>query len=443
MIVIKPHIGVLVWSWLSYMNPHRLTWGATYDFQFAQIVALVTMGAWLVSREPKRVPLTPITVLLFLFAAWMCVTTAFALAPDPAFEKWKLVMKILLITIITLPLMQTRERLNALIWVIVLSVSFYGLKGGIFVILTGGHYTVWGPPESFLEANNSLGLALTMILPLMRYLQMQSQSLLIRSAWTVGMALCALSVLSTYSRGAVLAISAMLFFLWLKSSKKLIIGAVGMVAIVGALSFMPEAWYDRVKSIQDYESDNSAMSRIKMWRYGFNVATERPFVGGGFGVFPETSLYPRFGLSVCASGQEITADCVLAGVNSHSIYFETLGEHGFVGLVLFLMIGFVAFRTGTWVILRVRDRPDLKWSRDLAGMSQVALVGFAIGGLFVNRAYFDLYYHLLAIIVLNGVIVAKTLETAAPSEERQVPAERPLGAGPLPSRPPATPSRHL
>src|SRR5690348_5805230 len=138
-ILFKPYIGVLVWSWLSYMNPHRLTYGFAYDFPFAYIVALVTMAGAVFAGQLRRVP----------FIAWMAVTTAFALYPAEALVQLERVAKIQLMTFVTIMLMYTRQRLQALVWVIVLSLGWFGVKGGIFTILTAGEYRVWGPPGSY------------------------------------------------------------------------------------------------------------------------------------------------------------------------------------------------------------------------------------------------------------------------------------------------------
>ena len=89
--------------------------------------------------------------------------------------------------------------------------------------------------------------------------------------------------------------------------------------------------------------------------------------------------------------------------DAHSIYFEVLGEHGFVGLVLFLLLGFFAWRTCSLVAKQARPHPDGQWMADLASMLQVSLVGYATSGAFLGLAYFDLYYHLIALVVLVKV----------------------------------------
>ncbi|MFN3920398.1 MAG: hypothetical protein ACK4JF_08970, partial [Methylohalobius sp.] len=108
----------------------------------------------------------------------------------------------------------------------------------------------------------------------------------------------------------------------------------------------------------------------------------------------------------------------------HSIYFEVLGEHGFVGLALFLAIGYSAWRSCKWVMQQTKARGDLRWLYDLASMLQVSLVGYFAAGAFLGLAYFDLYYNLLALIVLAKIIAAKALQ--------EKPTEQPVSAKPVP-----------
>ena len=90
----RPWVGILVWSWLGYMNPHRQTWGFAYDFPFAMIVGVVTILSFLFSQEKKEMPWTRETVLLLFFIAWMFITTFFAFYPEQADAQWNKVWKI-------------------------------------------------------------------------------------------------------------------------------------------------------------------------------------------------------------------------------------------------------------------------------------------------------------------------------------------------------------
>lgn len=396
----RPWIGILVWAWISYMNPHRFTFDFAYNYPFAQVVAIATLAGLLMSSEPKRFPWTPTTVIWLMFVVWMNVTTLFALNPEGAVPEWERAMKVQLMTIATVLLITTRQRLYFLVWAIVLSLGFFGAKGGVFSLMTGGQYLIMGPPYSFISENNTLGLALIMVLPLMRYLFSETPNRLVRVGLLGLMVLTALSIATSYSRGAFLAACAMVLLLWLKGPHKVRTAAALLLLIPAILAFMPEKWYERMQTIQTFEQDVSAMGRINAWGFALNLALDRPLVGGGYLAFTP-ALFEQY-----APQPDDFHD-------AHSIYFEVLGEHGFVGLALFLALLFATFRLAGRIVRETKARPDLSWAKNLAAMVQASVVGYAVGGAFLGLAYFDLYYHLVALAVLLNRHVAETSSTPA------------------------------
>lgn len=403
-ILFRPYVGVLVWTWLSLMNPHRLAWGFAKDFPFAKLVAGTTLFSVVVAPEKKRLPLCRETVVLLIWIAWMFTTTVFALEPDLAWAQWAKVSKILLVVSVTMLLLTSRERIESFVWMIVISIGFYGVKGGVFTVLTGGGHHVLGPEESFIGDNNHLGLALVMVIPLMRYLQQVSERRWLRMALLASMILTAIAVLGTQSRGAFLGLAAMLLFLAIRGRHKLMLGALAIVMIPIALLIMPPAWFERMESIRDYRQDTSAMGRINSWSFAFNLASDRPLLGGGFDCFT-----PRW-FNIYAPDPTDFHD-------AHSIYFEVLGEHGFIGLFVFLSLGFLVWRTCSGTISRAEFIPDGEWMSDLARMLQIGLFGYAVSGAFVGLAYFDLYYNFVAIAVAT-----KLMLHAADLEPSRLPA---------------------
>ncbi|HZR01816.1 MAG TPA: putative O-glycosylation ligase, exosortase A system-associated [Burkholderiales bacterium] len=387
----RPYVGVLVWTWLAFMNPHRLTWSFAYYMPFALVVALATLCGLFFSRAPKKVPWTRETVLLLVFVAWMTITTIFAVYPTLAWPQLDKVAKIILMVYVTMILMQTRERINQLMWVIALSLAFYGVKGGIFTIVHGGIYHVRGPAGSFIGGDNEMGLALVMAVPLLRYLQLTTQRVWLKHLLTAAMVLTALAAIGSQSRGAFLGIVAMGTFFWLKSRAKLFSAILAVVAIVSVFAIMPEQWFERMRTIETYESDDSAAGRINAWKMAINLAKSRP-LGGGFDAF-QPEMFAMY-----APEPDNVHD-------AHSIYFETLGEHGFVGLALFLAIALLTWRTASSIIKKTRGDPERRWGADLAAMVQVSLIGYASAGAFLGLAYFDLYYTLVAVIILCKTVL--------------------------------------
>jgi probable O-glycosylation ligase (exosortase A-associated) len=207
-----------------------------------------------------------------------------------------------------------------------------------------------------------------------------------------------LSILGSYSRGAFLGLAAVSIYLVYKSRQRWTLLPILLALGAVSLAFLPKQWFERVETIQTYEEDASAMGRINSWYFAFNLAKDRPLVGGGYDSFTP-NLFERY-----APDPEDFHD-------AHSIYFEVLGEQGFIGLALFLTLGWLAFRQGNRIRKLCKDRHELHWAFDLASMVQVCLVGYAVAGAFVGLAYFDLYYHLLAMLVITQVLVNRTLKS--------------------------------
>lgn len=379
------------------MNPHRLAWGEAYNYPVAAAVGGVTLVGLLFYKQRKSIPWNPVTITLVLFIAWMSLTTLVALVPMDAELKWMRTMKILLMTLVTLMLMQTRTRITWLIAIIAASLSFYGIKGGIFSILLGGNYKVYGPPETFIADNNTLALALVMIIPFLRYLQMATDRMWLKLVLGVVMLLDIFSVIASYSRGAFLAISAMLLLMFLKSQRKFATLLFFLLMTPVVLSVIPDEWYARMDTLGAYQQDRSAQGRLNAWSFAFNLAKDRPLVGGGFETF-SADLFKRY-----APDPDFYQ-------GPHSIYFEVLGEQGFVGLLLFVLLGVLAYRSGVWTARNTRGDPSMKWASDLSNMMCVSLVGYAVGGAFLGLAYFDLYYHIVAILVLTRYMVEKQIQ---------------------------------
>jgi len=397
----RPHIGVLVWTWLGLMNPHKLAYTFAPTMPFALIVAVVTLISLFVSREPKKIPWTRESVTILVLLAWMTVTTIFSVYPDLAWFKWQQVVKIQLMIFVSLILMQSKERLNQLIWVIAMSLAFYGVKGGIFTIVTGGAFHVKGPEGTFIGGDNEMGMALIMTIPLLRYLQLTTRRVWINQGLIVVMILCALAAVGSQSRGALVGIVAMGTFLWLKSRNKIVTALLGAIVVFLVYTVMPDQWFARMNTINIYEQDASVKGRINAWTMAFNLAKDRPF-GAGFDSFRE------YMFSLYAPNPGDVHD-------SHSIYFQMLGHHGFVGLALFLLLGVMTWLTASWVIRHGRRFPEHRWAADLAAMVQVSLLGYATAGAFLGIAYFDLYYALITVVVLSKIVLIS--EKSAPKAE--------------------------
>ncbi|MEW6513519.1 MAG: putative O-glycosylation ligase, exosortase A system-associated [Pseudomonadota bacterium] len=393
----NPFIGLLMWVWLGIMNPHRLTWGFAYDLPFAQIVAITTLLAIVINaKKLYRFPLDRVTVMLILFVIWIGVSPLFSFHPDKELYFWLRAFKIQLMVLVAMLLVGNRDQLHKMVWVLALSIGFFGIKGGLFTIATAGNHRVWGPEGSFIFDNNTLALAIIMGVPLFRYLQLNSENPWVKRACLAAMALCIVSAIGSQSRGAFLALAAMGIFLTMKSRQKGLIALLALAALPIAWFLMPESWTARMSTIQTYDQDASAMGRINAWWTAWNLAVDRFPIGGGFAMY-EPDVFMRYAPN---------PDNILV---AHSIYFQILGEHGFMGLFLFLTVFGLTWINGSWVLRSTKGKAELTWAHDLAAMCQVSLVGYAVGGAFLSLTYFDLPYYIVVILIVLRVLVRQEL----------------------------------
>src|SRR3984893_19128286 len=329
---VSPFYGVLAWYVFSLGNFHTVTWGLLSNLYYAWIISIVTCISWLCSRaDPKRLPLTPLVVLTLLFALWMTITSLFALAPgDEGWREWTRDTKVLFMCLVGYALTTTRERVNQLIWVFLLAIGVWGVKGAILGSLRG-FTMIHGPDGGMNAPNNEFGVSLIMILPLVFYQwQLATNRHLRLGLMVMGFLMC-LAVILTYSRGALLGVSAMAAVLWLKSRAKIAAGFLIVTVALFVYGFAPQQWFDRMDKIQHYEGEAEGEGRIWIWNVSLKIAEAHPLFGGGFRV----THWPDAINSVLV---HTDLPRMTRPKAAHSIYFDVLSEHGWVGLALFLMI---------------------------------------------------------------------------------------------------------
>lgn len=382
----KPYVGILLWSWLGYMNPHKLAYGFSYSMPFSQITAILTIGIFVFSKEKEKVQLIPVIVVWITFVLFCGLTTLGAYYPEEAFLKYKDFLKVQLMTFMTMTLIVSYSQLRQLIWVIVLSLGYFSVKGGIFTIMTLGSFRVWGPPGTFIEDNNALAVAILMAISLMFFLYETSKNKVIKIGLLIAVVLSLFTVFGSQSRGALLAISAVGLMYWWQSKRKVFSGVLILIFSIAILNFMPESWFSRMETINTYDQDKSAMGRLNAWEYAFNSANQN-FLGMGFDNWSfETFLMYAPDASYWQS--------------AHSIYFSILGDHGWVGLILYLTIWFLLFKKVNTIIKDTKYNSDFHEYFVLASMLKVGLIAYMVGGAFLSIAYFDLPWCFIAITIL-------------------------------------------
>ncbi len=399
-IAVSPFTGLLVYSWLAYMRPQDMAWGVTKELPLSEWVAIALAVGLVVSIGRERLlAVRPQTVLLVLLAAWISVTVVTAAVPEMSAEVYGHYWKAVAVALVTTGLVRSRRRLRILLLLVAFSIGFLGVKHGVFGLVRGGVRFDHGP-GGLMKDNNSFALGLNMALPLLVAIATTDRQRWIRLAAAGTALLSLLTIFFTFSRGGLLTLAVVGALLVWRTRQRavaaalLLLGCAGFAVLTRAE--LKDEYFDRAETITAYEEDASARGRMDAWVTSWRVFRDYPV----FGVGPNNLavVYERYS----PNPERFRV--------SHNAYLQLLSEAGLPGLLLFL----TALGTALWRLDRLRrragDRRD-PWVETHAHMLQIALVAYATGSMFLNMAYFELFYHLV------GITVSLELAAAAPAGE--------------------------
>ena len=233
-----------------------------------------------------------------------------------------------------------------------------------------------------------------MLFPLVLVLRRHSvliPSAKLRNALYIGfMVIGAFGAIGTYARTAIVGAGVMVAGLLLQSRRKVSF-LILMVPIALALSvFLTARWTDRIVTIENPVADASAGTRLVIWQWTLDYVDKHP-LGGGFYVHSTSEI------AVPIPGQE--QPMIEHGRAPHSVYFEVLGEHGWIGLALFLSLSLTSVLTLMRTSRRCRDRVELAWCRELARATQVSIVTILACGAFIGISYQPTLWYLFALSI--------------------------------------------
>jgi putative inorganic carbon (HCO3(-)) transporter len=390
---IRPFYGVLLWIVVAFLNPQSFTWSSFEAFPWAAAVAVPTMlGMVAFDHNFGRLRSRHFLLMVALWI-WFTITTVVS-TNTPEFvhhavetwQRWNLVSKMLLMSACAIPIVSSFERLRYLVLTIAGCFGLYVLKSLPFIIVTGGAFRLYGPEHSMIADNNDFGLALNMTLPFYFCLAQTESKRWLKLVFVFMFIITIPAIFFTYSRGALVGLTAVFLLMLLQSRRRLALVPVLAIGIAVAIFFAPDAWKQRMDLSRPDAVDASALSRLNSWAYARALAAAYPIAGGGFATFtPE--LYDRY----APEKSEIA-------YGPHSVYFQVLAEHGYVGLFLYLSL-VISCLAATWRLRRrARRQGDMQIAL-YAQMFQLSMAAFLVSGLFLGRAYFDYFFTIVACVV--------------------------------------------
>lgn len=403
--LVDPVFGVLAFICYGLLGPQGLTWFFAREFHHSLLIGACTVVGFLTYKGAKQLPMFRETIAIMVLWLIFALSTLFSIEQDFAFSKLMLIAKIFLMVFLSMAILKTRDHLHMLLRAMALSLGFYAIKGTIFFLKTSGDGMVEGPPGTFLTANNTIGAALAMNVPLLFFLIRMEKNVWMRRLIKVMMIASYPAVLGTYSRGAWVALAAVTALLVMKSRHKVRIVVIGTMLVVLCSPmiplFMSERLTQRVDSLQNVTEENSAIQRFGTWEFCARVGLANPLVGVGFDYYSiqmYEEYYPEFAKQWEMHKKGYAWSC-------HSMWFTVLGEHGVFAFVLWIGLFASCFLSVMSIRRHGQRDSEMSWIIDWADMIKISLIGFAIGGTFLDLAYFDLYYMLIgAMLIIKQVI---------------------------------------
>jgi probable O-glycosylation ligase (exosortase A-associated) len=418
----RPFIAVGMWLWTALFFPNGWLYGFASIIRFNLLFTGVAMLSYLAYKYKPKVQLGVIGGCVLLFFLWTTLSTITTIGnPDITWEYWNRFLKVVMLFVFVLLTVKDKLHVDFVLWCVVLSVGFYADLEALKYIASAGGHKIVGMPSHVLGDRNELSVAFVMTMPLCYYLlgEYGARSKLVRLALLGTLALLAVAVIGTQSRGGFIALMALVGYMYLKSDRKILMTILIAAIAIGVSYLVTDDWSTRIDTISTAENDDSFMGRVVAWKLSFLLAMQHPFLGGGFKsleYFPNWAALSRdfFAYPWFYTGTALPNQTVARA--AHSVYFQVLGDHGFVGLALYLACLAGSFLKAGKVSRSARRAGAPSWISTSATMIQLSIFAFALGGAALSFAYFDLVFALFALVVVFDLrILPAALPLARPA----------------------------
>lgn len=407
----RPFLMVLGYVYVDIVSPQHLSYYLLNSIPVSLIFFLGAVGGWLAFDRKQASTFSPRQAAMLVLLIYCYFTTQSADFPIEAAEKWAWVWKVLVFAIFLPLTITTRLRIEALATVMVLSAASIIIAAGIKTAASGGGYGVlnlMSDSNTGLYESSTLACVAISIIPFILYLRREGT--IFPRDWRVTLfcaALifaCLLIPVGTEARTGLICI-AVLGVMMLRAVKRRFLYLFGALVLgLTAIPFLPESFTKRMDTLNEVNADESASTRLAVWRWTLDYAGDHPF-GGGFDSYRGNSFRYEARTSSkfdpnAPTAHEPGATIVIEdkGRAFHSAYFEMLGEQGWPGLAIWLFIHLTGLLRMEMLFRRYRNRApeDGHWIAGLAAALQQANVIYLIGAGFIGVAYLSFAYMLIA-----------------------------------------------
>ncbi|WP_445426517.1 O-antigen ligase family protein [Alishewanella sp. HL-SH06] len=411
-LVYSPVAAFVLYQLVYFLNPESRWWAVSIpDIRYSFITAIFVLIAVIVKFKTLsekalwREQVTFKWLLLMLFTYYF--TYFIALLPDVHWSFTFEYTKLVIIIFCAYKLLNTPKALTAAIWSYIIGATYIGYVATI----TGR--TNFGRVEGIgmIDGADSNMTAIALVPALI---------ILIYYAWTGSLkvrilsALCAAYIVNGLvlinSRGAFLGavvgggffLLHMIFSKYQEKGQRLIAILVIVFGSSGALYLTDETFWSRMETLQNVEDGAASGShRVDFWLATFDVVDKYPL---GVGIEGYTFISKEFLPEHYFENRKI-------GKAVHSTWFQILGEVGWLGFTIFVLIIISVFKaTNKLKGFLVEHGEQRSYFFVLA--LEAALLGYLVSASFIDRGRAVILYWLIlyALVAVNVLMLNRIKE---------------------------------
>jgi probable O-glycosylation ligase (exosortase A-associated) len=394
----RVHLMYCGYIFVEIFKPQEMSQSFLAGSSISLIMVLFVAISFVINFKQMSIPSKKFgTILMLIWIFWLTLSTYYSLF-DVAWVKYDFVVKSLVVLFFVPFILNSQVKIDTFLAVLASVIFYFTFIAGVKTLFGGGGYGVTFIQTSGANAgmaeSSYLSMVALMNIPLTIYIlkhSVFSEPLNHRNITYIGVvSLSGLTIVGSYARTGLVGLVA-----WMLYRFKDVKGKFKYLLIFSAISglafmFVPDEWLNRMATINSANSESSAVGRLVVWEWTLDFAKVNPFMGGGFYAHLANAgeLDQYLGEGDFDIGHKNT------GKAFHSIYFEVLGEQGYVGLAIFLIMIFYTYKINQNT-LKSNNFPE--WKHCLAGTLNQILVVYCVCGAFINIAFFPWLYILLGV----------------------------------------------
>lgn len=403
----SPFYGLMVYLWFGYFRAQEMSWGFMDQYRFSYWIA-VSVILSSIFHKYIRIKFDTLTILLILLWLLFLMSAFFSKYPETSFFWFDYLSKIFIMGFLILFLVDGEERLRLICVVIAVSLGFFGIKGGIFFLTTGGK--ILHGPGGIMQDNNAFALAMVMLIPFFYFLS-QAYKGWKKYFFNCGIPLIMFSIVATFSRGGFLALATLLLVMSVYVRGRMRIFAI-LLLIIGVAVFphLSEEYRERIETIseakQTLQTDESmaakkytsAAGRIHFWKVALKMVQAHPLIGVGFKCYEKNYNEYDFSNGYFSRNRAV-----------HNTYMELLSENGWPAFSVYCLIIVMFFYENRKIRRKARRNKEIAWAIIYTYMFELSVISFLVGGVFLSLAYGDFFFHIIFLTIALKHITQKEL----------------------------------